>query len=109
MTGWQLHLLDHMQLICILLQTDNHASTSSLIFYKPDALPDAQATVSKALKAKSLNSNNKLCIIVVINAWFISIMKNTIVCLLFCMISYDTLNYTMRYTMPISAVRRQVC
>jgi len=47
MTGWQLHLLDHMQLICILLQTDNHASTSSLIFYKPDALSDAQPTVSK--------------------------------------------------------------
>jgi len=29
---------------------DNHASTSSLYFYRPDALPDAQPTV-KALKA----------------------------------------------------------
>jgi len=30
MMGWQWHQLDHMQIIRILLQTDNHASTSSL-------------------------------------------------------------------------------
>jgi len=28
------------------LQTDNHDSTSSLNFYRPDALPDAQPTVA---------------------------------------------------------------
>jgi len=28
--GWQWHQLDHMQIICTTLQTDNHASTSSL-------------------------------------------------------------------------------
>ena len=28
------------------LQTDNHTNTSSLNFYSPDALPDAQPTVS---------------------------------------------------------------
>jgi len=28
--GWQWHQLDHMQMICTSLQTDNHASTSSL-------------------------------------------------------------------------------
>jgi len=28
-------------------QTDNHTNTSSLNFYRPDALPDAQPTVSK--------------------------------------------------------------
>jgi len=27
MMGWQWHQLDHMQIICTLLQTDNHAST----------------------------------------------------------------------------------
>ena len=47
MTGWQWHQLDHMYIICTLLQTYNHASTSSLIFYGPDALPDAQPTASK--------------------------------------------------------------
>ena len=26
--GWQWHQLDHMQIICTSLQTDNHASTS---------------------------------------------------------------------------------
>jgi len=41
--GWQWHHLDHMQIICTLLQADNHASTLSVIFYKPDALPDAEA------------------------------------------------------------------
>jgi len=30
MMGWQRHQLDHMQIICTLLQTDNYTSTSSL-------------------------------------------------------------------------------
>jgi len=46
MMGWQLHQLDHMQLICTSLQKDSHAITLSLIFYKSD-VPDAQPTVSK--------------------------------------------------------------
>jgi len=32
MMRWQWHHLDHMQIICTLLQTDNQASTSSLNF-----------------------------------------------------------------------------
>jgi len=36
-----------LQTICTLLQTDNHINTSSLnFFYRPDALLDAQPTVS---------------------------------------------------------------
>jgi len=50
MMGW--HQLEHMQIICTMLQTDNHASTSSLNFYRLDALPDAQATVSKHCRQK---------------------------------------------------------
>jgi len=46
--GWQWHQLDHIQIICTSLQTDNHASTSSLnFFYRLDALSDAKPTVSK--------------------------------------------------------------
>ena len=45
--GWQWQQLDHMQIICTLLQTDNHTSTSPLSFYRPDVLPAAQPTVSK--------------------------------------------------------------
>jgi len=30
--GWQWYQLDHMQIICTLLQIDNHASTSILNF-----------------------------------------------------------------------------
>ena len=33
--------------VCTLLQTDNHASTNRSVFYRPDALPVAQPTVSK--------------------------------------------------------------
>ena len=33
--------------ICTSVHTDNHTNTPSLNFYKPDALPDAQPTVSK--------------------------------------------------------------
>jgi len=47
MTGWQWHQLDPMQIISTSLQTDNHASTSPLHFYRPDALPPTQPTASK--------------------------------------------------------------
>jgi len=47
MMGWQWHQLDHMQITCPSLQTDNHASTSSLNFYTPDAFADAQPTTLK--------------------------------------------------------------
>jgi len=42
-----------MQINCTSLQTDNHASTSSLkFFYRRDALPDAEPTaLVKTLKA----------------------------------------------------------
>jgi len=47
MMGWQWHHLDHMQIISTSLQTDNHASTSALSFYRPDTLPAAQPPASK--------------------------------------------------------------
>jgi len=47
MMGWQWHQLDHMQIIYTSLQTDNHASTSPLSFYSPDAFPATQPTASK--------------------------------------------------------------
>ena len=43
---WQWHQLGSMQ-VCTLLQTDNHASTPPLGFYRPDALPATQPTASK--------------------------------------------------------------
>jgi len=45
--GWQRHQLYQMQTIYTSLQTDNHASTSPLRFYRPDALPGAKPRVSK--------------------------------------------------------------
>ena len=43
---WQWRQLGHMQ-VCTSLQTDNHASTPPLSFYRPDALLAAQPTASK--------------------------------------------------------------
>ena len=43
---WQWHQLGHMQ-VCTFLQTEYHASTQILSFYRPDALPAAQPTASK--------------------------------------------------------------
>jgi len=40
------HQLDSTQTICTSLQTDILTNTSKLQFYRPDALPDAQPTVS---------------------------------------------------------------
>jgi len=43
---WQWHQLGRVQ-VCTSLQTDNHASTPPLSFYRPDALPATQPTASK--------------------------------------------------------------
>jgi len=43
---WQWHQLGHMQ-VCTSLQADNHASTPLPSFFRPDALPATQPTVSK--------------------------------------------------------------
>ena len=47
MRGWQWHQMDHMQITCTSLHIDNHATTSLLSFYRPDALPAIQPTASK--------------------------------------------------------------
>jgi len=43
---WQWHQLDHMQIIRTSLQTHNHASTSSVSFYRPNAFPATQPIAS---------------------------------------------------------------
>jgi len=56
MTGWQWHQLDHMQIICTLLQTDNHANTSPLSFYRLDAvLPPNQQRQSTVILTCGIN------------------------------------------------------
>jgi len=59
--GWQWHQQDHMQIICTLLQTDNHASISPLGFLQARC-PSCRPTNSvKALKASILHrQGNKL-------------------------------------------------
>jgi len=49
-----------MQTICTSLQTDNHTNTSSLKFYRPDALPGAQPTVSKHCRQFYSHNYNRL-------------------------------------------------
>ena len=39
--------------VCTMLQTDNHASTPPLVFYRPDALPAAQPTASKSTEGRN--------------------------------------------------------
>jgi len=54
---WQWHQLDHMQIICTLLQTDNHASTSPLTFLKawcPSCHPTNSVKALKASQSASL-------------------------------------------------------
>jgi len=53
MMGWQWHQLDHMQIICTSLQTDNHASTSQLKFFTgwmPFLPPNQQHQSTEGLK-----------------------------------------------------------
>jgi len=55
---WQWHQLDHMQIICTLLQTDNHASTSSLNFLqaRTNSIEALQAKVVWRAVIKTMNS-----------------------------------------------------
>jgi len=48
MTRWQWHQLDQKQIICTSLQTDNHPSSSSLMF--TDGCPSYQPTSSAKAK-----------------------------------------------------------
>jgi len=50
---WQWHQLDHMQLICTSLQTDNHASTTSLKLWQAGCPPWCQRV--KVVKAYYFN------------------------------------------------------
>ena len=53
MMGWQWHQLEHMQIICTSLQTDNHTSTSPL--FSQARCPSCRPTNSvKALKANTV-------------------------------------------------------
>jgi len=53
---WQWHQLDHIQTIFLSFQEDSHTYTSSLNFYRPDALPDAQPTVSEHWMQEALKA-----------------------------------------------------
>jgi len=62
---WQWHQLNHMQITCTLLQTDNHTSTSSLNFLQAGCSSWCPTNSVKALKAKLLptlnNYHTKFC------------------------------------------------
>jgi len=62
--GWQWHQLHHVQIICTLLQRDNHTSTSSLNFLLP-------TNNVKALKAAMLD-----LVFAILDKRLASIVKN---------------------------------
>ena len=54
MMGWQWHQLDHMQIICTSLQTDNHASvlpslSLGIVLKKLNLIQQKQATQNKVV------------------------------------------------------------
>jgi len=52
MIVWQWHQLYHMQVICISLQTDNHASTSVFTGRMPFLLPNQQHQSTEGSRAQ---------------------------------------------------------
>ena len=61
-TGWQWHQMDHMEIICILLQRDKYASITTWIsFHRPNALFDAQQCPSKLNKNVKISQRNSGC------------------------------------------------
>ena len=75
--------------ICTSLQTDNYTNTSSFNFYRADAFPGAQPTVSKH-RRHSLTADNKsditgnthcrMCSVQKLQSWLRSSQKNTMSC-----------------------------
>ena len=66
MIGWHWHQLDHMHIICTLIQTDNHVSTSSLsfvigrmVFPTPDK--QCQSTEGRWNKNEQKTKNCSFC------------------------------------------------
>jgi len=57
MMAWQWHQLDHMQIICTSLQTDNHASTPPLNLLQAGCPSCCPTNSVKALKAQSFISS----------------------------------------------------
>ena len=77
---WKWRQLDRMQTICTSLQIDNHTDTSLLSFYRLDALPGIQPTVSKHWRQKFIqNCNKSLTITIYPNAHqFIPLSGNSL-------------------------------
>ena len=80
MMGWQWHQLDHMQVICTLLQTDNHASTSSLKFLRAGC-PSCHPTNSvKALKEYKMNAISNITVLAAVRIiaahWLLSVASS---------------------------------
>jgi len=66
MIGWQWHQLDHMQIICTSLQTDNHASTSPL-FLQAECPSCCPTNSVKALKLLYLGRHKEFwCNVIVL-------------------------------------------
>jgi len=63
MMGWQWHQPDFMQIICTSLQTDNHASTSSIKLVTGRTLflmPNQQCQALKAIRRINNNLEHSL-------------------------------------------------
>jgi len=69
MIGWQWHQMDHMQMICTSLQTDNHAITSSLNFLQAGCSSWCLTNNVKALKAIFCEYTKLESITLVENSW----------------------------------------
>jgi len=69
MVGWQWHQLDHIQIICTSLKTDNHASTSPLSFLQarcPSCHPTNSVKALMAPKVTEVINYDQAVVVVVV-------------------------------------------
>ena len=80
MMGWQWHQLDHMQIICTTLQTDNHVSAPTLNFLRAGCSSWRPTNSVKALKDKFADTVVLfvICCIVVYNCEKVSMTIETV-------------------------------
>jgi len=89
---WQWHQLGHMQ-VGTSLQTDNHASTPPLSFYRPDALHVAQSTASKHWRSRPCSVMNSKCRLM---CRVCRVRIEPFTARVLCRVSYRVLEYSTR-------------
>jgi len=79
--GWQWHQLDHMRITCTLLQTNNHASTSSPCVFSGETLYVPDSTHTSYLIIRVTYINTPLSLVLIMSLHSLHMLTTVLSCL----------------------------